>query len=284
MFHEHRTPTWTIHGYQLNGPVRLGGRVPELYLSMLGRFFSSGRFVFEQVAPGYIMHVVESGEGVMEMDGRPFTVGAGDAFTFFPRRHFHYHDKPQTPWRYTWIQFEGNRARAVLRHVGVTEREPLLRGDLARLLEPIFKEIADVYRGPEVSASFAVAAAWRLIDALAGSRCAAAVSAPAGVAEAARFQMDHHYMETLSVEGIATQLGVSRATLFRKFYDAYRVSPKDYLDSVRIDQARKLLRLSRSSIKEIAAACGYVSGHYFSRAFRKRCGMSPRQWQEKSRT
>src|ERR1041385_474184 len=69
MFHEHRTAHWSIHVYRTNGPVRLGRRTPELDLSVLGRFFSTGNFVFEQVSPGYIMHVVESGEGTMEMNG-----------------------------------------------------------------------------------------------------------------------------------------------------------------------------------------------------------------------
>lgn len=281
MFQKHRTSHWTSDVYQVGGPVRVGRKTPDLYLSVIGRFFSNGKFVFEQVAKGYIMHVVESGEGTMEMDGSPYTVGTGDAFTFFPKRHFFYYDKPQTPWRYTWFQLDGIQARAAFAHVGVTEREPLMRGNVADALEPVFKEVVGVYAHADVPPSFAVAAALRLIDALAGTRASVQAPSLTGVAESARFLMDHRYMQTLSVEGIARQLGVSRSTLFRKFQEAYRVSPKDYLDSVRIDQARKLLRQSRSSIKEIAAACGYESSHYFSRAFRKRCGFSPMQWRQR---
>lgn len=282
MLHQEQTPVWQNVIYQTPGPVRVGGEMADLYVAVVGRFISRGRFTYEQVSPSYSMHVIESGEGVMEMDGVSHPVAAGDAFTFFPGHHIRYYDKPGTPWRYTWFILEGAHARAAFAHAGVTEAAPLTRGGVATLLEPIFQEIEVVYRRPQIPAAFAIAAAWRLVDALGNCRTPTAEVFARDIAETARFLMNRDDMGTLSVEAVARQLGISRTTLFRKFRERYRVSPKGYLDSIRMNQARQLLRQSRSSVKEIAASCGFASAHYFSRAFKKHGGLPPKLWRRRN--
>ena len=42
-------------------------------------------------------------------------------------------------------------------------------------------------------------------------------------------------------------------------------------------QAKQLLRYSELSLEEIGERCGYKSQSYFSRVFRKKMGMSPRE-------
>jgi AraC-like DNA-binding protein len=111
---------------------------------------------------------------------------------------------------------------------------------------------------------------------------AAIVPIQASKAEIVRFLIDRHHTHSLSVNSIARQVQMSRSALFRCFREAYQVSPKDYLDSIRMEHARRLLRQRRFSIKEIAAACGYANGQYFSRAFKRHCGVAPGQWRADS--
>ena len=277
MLQTRRTTAWSSRTYGPGGPVRVGGRAPQLFLAALGRFFSTGRFDFQQVARGYAVHVVASGRGVMRVRGVDYHVGAGDVFTFFPGDHVRYHDDPHSPWRYAWFHPEGPLAEAALAQVGVTRSRPHRHGDWATRLEPIFREIETVYVQDHVPATFAVAAAWRLIDALAGG---VAEDAPAqGPAAAARFLMDHQDLrDGLTIADAAARLGISRATLFRRFTQEFRIGPKAYLDGLRLDQARKLLRQSDSGLKAISAACGYNSLPQFIRAFHKMYGQSPGAW------
>ena len=55
-------------------------------------------------------------------------------------------------------------------------------------------------------------------------------------------------------------------------------SPKEVLDGLRIERAKRLLLSSNGSVKEVAAACGYASEAYFSRAFKARTGHPPGTW------
>jgi transcriptional regulator GlxA family with amidase domain len=87
--------------------------------------------------------------------------------------------------------------------------------------------------------------------------------------------MEEQMMSGITVDEIARKLGVTRSTLFRKFRDRYRVSPKEHLDTVRIERARRLLIQSNAPIRDIAGICGYEDGHYFSRAFKRQIGCTP---------
>lgn len=47
---------------------------------------------------------------------------------------------------------------------------------------------------------------------------------------------------------------------------------------MRLSKATELMRRTDSSIGDIAALCGYPNQLHFSRAFKKRYGVCPRQW------
>ena len=72
------------------------------------------------------------------------------------------------------------------------------------------------------------------------------------------------------------------ADYFRKLFSAsVGMSPTRYLNSMRIDYAKRLLHLrSRShlTVQEIAWMSGFRDHLYFSRVFRKSTGMSPKEW------
>ena len=61
-------------------------------------------------------------------------------------------------------------------------------------------------------------------------------------------------------------------SLCRKFCGC---GPIDYLISLRIAAAKRLIRQSGMSFTEIAAATGFGTLHYFSRVFKAHVGMTP---------
>lgn len=274
-----QTSTYRAEIYRLSGPVHWHRPIAELCLASLGRFYSTGRFTFQQVMPvdRVAVHVVHRGRGVLAVGGEQFEIAEYDVFAFFPGCHYSYHDFPTTPWQYTWLDLEGPEASAAVRHFGLSERQPLLRG-IRVDAEALFREICATYRRPSIAPSYAIAAGWRVIDALASAR--PAHTPRQGVAEMAKFLIDRSTMAAMSVDALAEQLGVSRSALFRQFRGAYGVSPKKHVDAVRLQRACQLLRESRAPLKQIAAACGYANSQYFIRAFSKAYGQAPGAWRE----
>jgi len=253
-----------------------------LSLSIMARFISSGNFSHEQVSPNVAVHVMRSGQGTIRTEEASFDVEAGHVFTFFPETYYRYGDRQakgaqlgRLRWSYAWCVLDGSQAIEALSMVGITPENPHLRGNVADSLEDLFGEVEETYLLPDCPPAFPTASAWRLIDLLGRAAPAASTSPERNVAELARRLIDHSFMTGLTVDDIARRLEVDRSTLFRKFRRSYRISPKEYLDSVRLSRARQLLRQSRSTVKEVAAYCGFDDSHYFSRVYKKAYGYPP---------
>lgn len=97
---------------------------------------------------------------------------------------------------------------------------------------------------------------------------------PAVLKHAVQF-IDTHFSEPLQLTTVAEHCQVSTGYLSRLFSEHRGVSFNDYLNSVRLDAAQRLLETDGGSIKEVAHAVGYHDPNYFSRIFRKFVGTSP---------
>ncbi len=92
----------------------------------------------------------------------------------------------------------------------------------------------------------------------------------------AKQYVEQHYREHISLDGVAADLGVSPYHLSHVFSRESGGSLFDYLAELRMRQARLLLQSGRLSVKEITALTGYSNLQYFSHAFRRHFGKSPR--------
>ena len=88
--------------------------------------------------------------------------------------------------------------------------------------------------------------------------------------------MEANISDPLPIDEIAQLSGVTRRQVERWFQKDLQCSPaKHYLD-LRLQHAYHLLNNSRKSVTEIAMAAGFTNTAYFSLAFKKKFGTSPR--------
>lgn len=85
-----------------------------------------------------------------------------------------------------------------------------------------------------------------------------------------------------SVEELASEVGMSRATFFSRFGGLVGESPARYLTRWRIHTAADLLTRPEQSLSlgQIAERCGYRSEDAFARAFKRLLGRTPREYQK----
>mgnify|MGYP001812655166 FL=1 len=89
-----------------------------------------------------------------------------------------------------------------------------------------------------------------------------------------------HLGEPLTMGDLAAQVDLSPRTLNRRFRQATGMSPQAYLQGLRINHARELLKHSNLAVAEIAWQLGLQDASYFSQLFRRHCGMSPLRYRE----
>ncbi len=81
--------------------------------------------------------------------------------------------------------------------------------------------------------------------------------------------------EALSVTALASALHMSRTSLHRKLVAGTGLPPGEFIRSVRLQLARRLLLEGSSNVSEAAYAVGFVSLSGFSRAYRSQYGEPP---------
>ncbi|ETX07443.1 GlxA family transcriptional regulator [Candidatus Entotheonella palauensis] len=92
--------------------------------------------------------------------------------------------------------------------------------------------------------------------------------------------LHEHFAEPFSFADVARQLGMSQRTLNRRFKLATGMSPGRYVQQLRLEQARELLRDTNLPIAEIAVSVGYQDIGYFSTLFREQMAQSPTEYRQ----
>lgn len=95
----------------------------------------------------------------------------------------------------------------------------------------------------------------------------------------ARTILGMEYANPPPIPVLARQLGISETRLKSGFKSMTGMTVMQYCLQKRVEAARFLLKESRHSISEIGNIVGYEDHSAFSRAFRRYCGYSPREWQ-----
>lgn len=79
----------------------------------------------------------------------------------------------------------------------------------------------------------------------------------------------------------ADKMGITSSYLSRLFKKETGKNFLDYLVDVRMQRAKYLLKTTSLCNSEIAAQIGFSSNHYFGRVFKKKCGLTPKQYRER---
>ena len=102
------------------------------------------------------------------------------------------------------------------------------------------------------------------------------------LADAALFA--HAHLDgPLSTERLAGVANLSVHAFHRRFRTAFGETPACYVRRLRLERAAWRLQLHGDSILSIALDCGFGDHETFSRAFRRRYGLSPRDWRRAGR-
>jgi AraC family transcriptional regulator of arabinose operon len=88
--------------------------------------------------------------------------------------------------------------------------------------------------------------------------------------------INEHAFEKLSIDLLARVCSLSPSRFSHLFQEEMGQAPMQYIEERRLDRARELLMTTTRPISLIAEECGFSNGFYFSRVFKARTGMAPR--------
>lgn len=90
----------------------------------------------------------------------------------------------------------------------------------------------------------------------------------------------NNYSEKITLESVASMVYLSPTYFSKMFKDEMHTSFTTYINEVRVEQSKKLLRKSEIKLSDIAIAVGFEDQSYFTKVFKKITHISPLQYRK----
>lgn len=239
----------------------------------------------------YIFHYIISGTGTLMADNskgvtQTFQIKSGQGFMMFPGQINTYIADHELPWEYTWIEFDGLRAKELVEIAGLTKDSPLYHANSKDMRMEMMNEMLYIVQNSDASPFHLIGHLYLFLDYLTRSAASMRLN-QAGrirdfyIKEALSF-IEQNFQNNISIEDIAAFCGLNRSYFGKIFRDTIGKPPQEFLMSYRMAKAAELLKLTKLSINDIGNAVGYPNQLHFSRAFKNIYGISPRSWRNEN--
>lgn len=235
----------------------------------------------------YLFHLCLSGTGTLIADNTQgesitYQVKSGQGFMMFPHQICTYIADHEIPWEYTWLEFDGLRAKETIELAGISQNQPIYKAHNKDIAETMKSEMLYIVNHKDASPFHLIGHLYLFIDSFLRS----STSAQTGMGNSLRdfyikeafSYIEQNFQNDISVEDIAASCGLNRSYFGKIFHENMGKTPQEFLISYRMTKATELLKLTGLSVADIGNAVGYPNQLHFSRAFKNVYGISPRQW------
>ena len=263
----------------------------DLYLMLCGiEQCTPDKEINDRPRDGYHLHVIMSGEGVLEVNGTRNALQAGQLFLIKPGERICYYPVKANPWAYCWMTFDGTNAAEYMREAGFEKGVYHLDAHV---------DIANFYSLCERTlgaSQLSCAAALRRLGLLMEFVGMAIESTDRGRKQDLRrehkalnrkkdyIRYGAEYMlnndASINIGDVSKYLGIDRSYFSALFKEGMGIAPNEFLLQVRMRNCGYLLQNLDMSIQEVAHYVGYEDSLTFSKAFRRFFGVSPKYYRE----
>jgi AraC family transcriptional regulator len=208
-----------------------------------------------------------------ETCGRETRSGGPSAMVFHPAGEPHANRWLDEGGRVFHIEISQSRADSIRGYGPCLDRPADLRGGVAPwLARRLYRE----YRDPDGVSSLAMEGlVLEILAELARHPLAVGGRRPPTWLRRARELIHDRFAEKLTVGEIAAAVGVHPVHLARAFRRQHGCNPADYIRTLRIECASRLLATSDVPIVQVALSAGFADQSLFTKAFRRRTRMTP---------
>lgn len=224
---------------------------------------------------GCLLQFTLGGEGCFQSKDTLYTLKKGDCFLVtFPDESYYYLDAEKN-WTYFYVHFDGYCAKDIVHEVQRRMGLCFSLGSHSQTEQYFIEEYNAVYRGKKYRPYEAGQWIYTLLSTLLRETEQVLTDSTGAIAELATQWILRNYKKDKNLSDMSAELGISHEHISREFRKYQGISPSDFLQNVRIEQSMGDLLNTNLTIEEIAKRSGFSCGNYFSKAFRKKTGLTP---------
>ncbi|MBS6475642.1 MAG: AraC family transcriptional regulator [Clostridiales bacterium] len=251
-------------------------RNPTLHFCQFGPYNENENYRWGPGIQGlYVIHYVKKGRGFFETNGKRYKINTGESFIIYPEQIVKYYPDTDDPWEYCWVNFMSYSAKNIIAMTAFSEY-PICHSA---------KELSGIYE------KFLTNEKYRYAQVYNNGMLQILLAEYIRIYPAHRMEctLDHinyayqcidagYQRQNFGVNELAQAVGVERSYLYRMFMEIEGISPKQFIIDVRMKNAVQMMERGVTSIQLISYSVGYEDPLYFSNAFKKKFGLSPKNY------
>ena len=230
----------------------------------------------------YYLVYISKGRGTFESsETGAFEIGAGTCFVLFPGVWHRYKPDPHSGWEEYWVGFKGNYPEYLMAQQFFDKKNPFVQVGLNEELQELFHKLLDCVKS-SVSGYHQIISGITLqmlgiVNSATPNEYTGTDETSKAIAKA-KFRMRESIERPLEIEELLEEIPMSYSKFRQAFKKATGQSPNQYYLHIRLNKAKELLASTSLNINEIAFHTGFESIFYFSKLFKKKNGISPKDY------
>ena len=209
------------------------------------------------------------------------SVQEGYCFFLFPGVWHRYKPDIISGWEEYWVGYHGSFADELMKQDFFSSRQPVIEVGFNQELLNFFNKMLELVK--QALVGYPQQLSGLLLQVLGQVNNAIITKQQnhdpvAKLISKARFLMHESFGRTLNMEELARKLPMGYSAFRKNFKAITGHSPHQYHQSLKLERAKELLESTILNIDEIADQTGFESIYYFSKLFKQKTGLSPRQY------
>ena len=232
----------------------------------------------------FLFLVVTKGSGFFTYRGQTISIHTGDCIFVDCHEPYSHESSGDDPWTLTWVHFYGNNLADLYRQYCSMGYSYLFHPDS---LTDILSTLSDLYHEQErKSSTTEILSNKYLTDIITFSFMTNKGEEKESFSITEKLQqireyLSAHYQEKLTLDLLSTMFFISKFHLSREYKRYFGVTVMNDLTSIRISQAKSLLRFTDKPIEQLAEECGFSDSAYFIKVFKSAENMTPNNYRTK---
>ncbi|MGG5340956.1 AraC family transcriptional regulator [Enterococcus sp. AZ192] len=257
------------------------------YVQEIGQFKAAKPYFTEREnLSSFLVKFTLSGEGQLIYKNQTYSLKAGDLFFIDCNNYQHYKTVSSEPWEMDWVHFSGGNT-SIFYNEFIKNGHPVFHTSAPDIrlnrIHLLIEKLLKLQQEPNAKTAFQNSLLLHeLLNELILQKYQLDFSdqdIPNYIFHVKKY-LDENYVNSISLEELENMFHINKFQLSKDFSRYIGQPPIDYQISQKITYAKDLLRYSKLTIQAISLEVGLDNFAYFSRLFRKKTGVSPKEYRK----
>ncbi|MFW6030242.1 MAG: AraC family transcriptional regulator [Halanaerobiales bacterium] len=231
----------------------------------------------------YLIHYIIEGEGQYTVNDKSYHLEKGQGFLICPDIVTFYQAAKEHPWKYTWVGFNGSKAKSYLKYANLSLDNPIFTYKKDQRLLEVMSEMVSINKITKSNELRLLSLLYYFLSILIeetnnNNNFQDTNKLKSTYIKAAVSFIEKNYSRKITIKELANNIGLDRSYLYSVFQEILEQSPQEYLINFRINKACELMNNKTLNIGDVSRSVGYKDPLYFSKIFKKIKGLSPSEY------